>query len=76
MKAYQDHKRAKHINMWYYFMKEKAENRDFIPVYIPNENNMANLLTKLLLKDTIKNFVIDLDLCSLEDIREYIDIIN
>ena len=57
-------------------MKEKAENRDFIPVYIPNENNMANLLTKLLLKDTIKNFVIDLDLCSLEDIREYIDIIN
>jgi len=57
-------------------MKEKAENRDFIPVYISSENNMVNLLTKLLLRDTIKNFVIDLDLCSLEDMREYIDIIN
>ena len=58
------------------YEREKAENRDFIPVYISSENNMVNLLTKLLLRDTIKNFVIDLDLCSLEDMREYIDIIN
>jgi len=58
------------------YEREKAENRDFIPVYILSENNMANLLTKLLLKDTIKDFVMDLDLCSLEDMREYIDIIN
>ena len=57
-------------------MKCKAKNRDFIPVYIPSENNMANLLTKLLLRDSMKNFGIDLDLCSLEDMRKHIGIID
>jgi len=70
-KIYQNHKRAKYIDVCYHFVKEKVEKEEFTPVYISSENNIANLLTKSLPKETTRNFVIDLGLCGSEDIGEY-----
>jgi len=38
----------------------------FLPVYIPSKDNVANLFTKPLLRDTTKNFTVDLGLYKLE----------
>jgi len=70
-KTYQNHKRAKHIDICHHFVKEKVKKRKFILVYIPSEDNVADLLTKPLPKETMRNFVIDLGLCSPEDMGEY-----
>jgi len=43
----------------------------FILVYIPSKDNVTNLLTKPLLKETTRNFVIDLGLCRLENMGKY-----
>jgi len=45
-KTYRGHKRAKHIDVRHHFMKEKIEKGEFTPVYIPSEDNVADLLTK------------------------------
>jgi len=69
-KTYQNHKRAKHIDVCHHFIK-KVEKGEFTPVYIPSKDNVADLLTKPLPKETTRNFVIDLGLCSLEYMGEY-----
>ena len=43
--------------MWHHFVKEK-----FLPVYISGKVNIADLLTKPLPRDTMRNFTIDLGL--------------
>ena len=48
--------------MYYHFIKEKVEKDDFILVYILNEDNISNLLTKLLSRDATRKFAIDLGL--------------
>jgi len=70
-KIYQNHKRTKHIDVHYHFVKEKVEKGKFTPVYIPSKDNVADLLTKPLPKETTRNFVIDLGFCGPEDMREY-----
>lgn len=62
MKTYWGYKRAKYINVYYHFIKEKVEKDDFILVYILNEDNISNLLTKLLSRDATRKFAIDLGL--------------
>ena len=61
-KTYWGHKRAKLIDIWHHFVKEKAEMGEFKPVYIPSEDNVADLLTKALPCDTTQNFALDLGL--------------
>jgi len=70
-KTYWNHKKAKHIDVYYHFVKKKVEKGEFIPVYIPSKDNVTDLLTKPLLKETTRNFVIDLGLCSPKDMEEY-----
>ena len=67
-KTYQRHKRAKHIDVCHHFIKEKVKKREFTPVYIPSKDNIADLLTKLLPKETTRDFVMDLGLCGPGDI--------
>lgn len=61
-KIYQGYKRAKHINIWHHFVKEKIEMEKFKLVYIPSKDNVADLLTKVLLRDAIYNITLDLRL--------------
>lgn len=39
----------KYIDVYYYFVKEKVKTEKFKPVYIPSNNNIADLFTKTLL---------------------------
>jgi len=44
--------------------------KEFLPVYIPSKDNVANLFTKLLPRDTTRNFTVDLGLYKLEEVWE------
>jgi len=61
-KTYWGHKRTKHIDVQHHFVKGKVKTREFLPVYIPSEDNIANLLTKPLPRDMTRNFTMDLGL--------------
>ena len=61
-KTYRGHKRTKHIDIRHHFVKEKAEMGEFKPIYIPSEDNVADLLTKALPRDATRNFALDLGL--------------
>jgi len=62
IKTYKEYRRAKHIDIQYHFVKEKVEAGEFKPVYIPSEDNIADLLTKALLRNVTCNFTSDLGL--------------
>ncbi|KAJ3564398.1 hypothetical protein NP233_g8320 [Leucocoprinus birnbaumii] len=64
-KTYWGHKRTKHIDVRHHFVKEKVEMGEFAPVYIPSEDNVADLLTKPLPRDATRNFTSDLGLWDL-----------
>jgi len=57
-----DNDKAKYIDVQYYFIKEKVEIEKFISIYITSEDNVVNLLIKLLLWNTIRNFTMNLEL--------------
>ena len=42
------HKRTKHIDIKYHFVREKVDNKEVILKYIPTEHQLADLLTKAL----------------------------
>ena len=44
--------------------------------YNINKDNMTKFLTKLLLRDTIRNLIMDLGFCSPKDIGKHMDIMN
>ena len=50
--------------MCHHFIKEKVEKSNFVLVYISSKDNISNLLTKPLLKDTTRKFTMDLGLYS------------
>ena len=64
-KIYQGYKRVKNIDIQYYFVKKKAKTEEFILVYILSEDNIVDLLTKILFRDVIHNFTLDLELWNL-----------
>ena len=43
---------------------------EFLPIYIPSKDNVANLFTKPLPRDTIRNFTVDLGLYELKGVWE------
>ncbi|KAJ3563743.1 hypothetical protein NP233_g8744 [Leucocoprinus birnbaumii] len=45
-RTYRGHKRMKHIDVHHHFVKEKVEMGEFNLVYVPSEDNVADLLTK------------------------------
>ena len=66
-KTYWKHKRTKHIDVCYYFVEEKVETEKFKPVYIPSEDNIADLLIKALLHDATQSFALNLNLWEEKD---------
>ena len=56
--------------MQHYFVKEKIETGEFLPVYIPNKINKADLLMKLFPRDIMRNFIMDLRLYELKEMGE------
>jgi len=65
-KTYWEYKRAKYINIWYYFVKTSK----FVLVYILNKDNITDFLTKLLLRDIIRKFAINFKLYIYREVKK------
>lgn len=50
------HKRTKHIDIKYHFVREKVECNEIILEYVPTDKNVADVLTKGLCKQKQQNF--------------------
>jgi len=48
----------------------QVETKEFKPVYISSNNNIADLFTKTLLCDTTRNFTLDLELWNGNKVKE------
>ena len=46
------------------------ETGEFLPIYIPNKVNVADLLMKLFPRDITRNFIMDLKLYKLKEMKE------
>lgn len=45
------HKRTKHVDIKYHYIREKVENREIDVIFIPAERQLADMFTKALLKN-------------------------
>ena len=52
----QMHKRSKHIDVHYHFVREKVDEDKVTISYIPSKENIADIFTKLLLKAQFISF--------------------
>ena len=52
----QMHKRSKHIDVHYHFVREKVDEDKVTISYIPSEENIADIFTKSLDKTQLMNF--------------------
>lgn len=59
------HKRIKHIDVRYHYIREKVENKDLAIEYIPSENQRADILTKALPKERFGKLCISMNLSSM-----------
>lgn len=50
---YKNHRRTKHIDIRYHFVKERTANGDIVFEYIPSSDNLADILTKPLARDAV-----------------------
>ena len=57
-----NHRRTKHINVKFHFVKEHTKKREIIFTYIPSLDNLADLFTKPLPCETIKRLASEMDL--------------
>jgi len=57
-----NHRHTKHIDVHHHFVKERAEANKVIFKHIPSALNMADFLTKPLLRDAIRKTIAALDL--------------
>lgn len=63
---YKNHRRTKHIDIRYHFVKERVANGDITFEYIPSAENLANILTKPLARDTVIQLCTAMGLRSVE----------
>lgn len=57
------HKRTKHIDIKYHFVREKLKNKDIEVHYIPSKQQIADILTKALPRDAIRNLCGEMGMC-------------
>lgn len=68
------HKRTKHIDIQYHFIREKFENDDIDISYISTDNQIADIMTKPLPRDKFERLRSSLPMVSLKDIHELPDL--
>ncbi|XP_071573806.1 uncharacterized protein [Temnothorax nylanderi] len=59
----QFHKRTKHIDVRYYYIREKVENDEIVVEYVRTECQRADVFTKALAKDLFKRMCTSIGLC-------------
>jgi hypothetical protein len=50
-----EHKRTKHIDIRYHFTRERVESGDVVLEYVTTEDQLADLMTKPLMKHRVTN---------------------
>ena len=63
------HKRTKHIDIQYHFIREKFEQLEIDISYIPTTQQLADIMTKALPRDKFEMFQTNLPMASLQDIK-------
>lgn len=48
------HSRTKHISIWYHFLREKFVENEVKLEYVPKKDQVVDILTKALPKDTFE----------------------
>lgn len=67
------HKRTKHIDIQYHFIREKFENGKINFSYISTDHQLADIMTKALPTDKFERFLNSLHMASLTDIQDLSD---
>lgn len=62
------HKRTKHIDIQYHFMREKYEHREIDISYVSTDQQLADIMTKALSRDIFERLRSHLPMASLKDI--------
>jgi hypothetical protein len=68
------HKRTKHIDIQYHFIREKFENGDIGISYISTDQQIADIMTKPLPRDKFERLRAQLPMASLQDLHELPDL--
>ncbi|KMQ88473.1 gag-pol polyprotein [Lasius niger] len=63
------HKRTKHVDIRYHYIREKVESRDIQVTYIPTENQLADIFTKALPRDRFRKLCTGLGICDKAEIH-------
>ena len=74
VKNHEYHKRTKHIDIQYHFIKEKFEQGEIDISYIPTTQQLADIMTKALSRDKFEMFRTSLPMASLQDIQSLSEI--
>ena len=67
------HKRTKHIDIQYHFIREKYESREIDISYISTDHQLTDIMTKALPRDRFERFRTLLPMTTLTDIQEQHD---
>lgn len=62
------HKRTKHIDIRYHYIREKYENKDIVVKYIPTELQRADILTKTLPRDRFRKLCEIINVASIQQV--------
>lgn len=60
------HKRTKHIDIQYHFIRQKYADEKIVPIYVPSEDQLANVLTKLLSRQRFQKLRFSVELRNIQ----------
>ena len=63
------HKRTKHIDIHFHFVREKVNEKEIIVEYVPSENQRADIFTKALPRDRFKSICNKLNIITIHEKR-------
>ena len=52
------HQRSKHIDIRYHYIRLEVENKNVILIYVPSEENVADIFTKPMTKKSLIKFCV------------------
>ena len=68
------HKRTKHIDIQYHFIREKFEHGEIDISYVSTNHQLADIMTRALPRDKFESFRAHLPMASLKDIQALPDL--
>lgn len=63
------HKRTKHVDIRFHFVREKIQNKDIAIKYVPSEKQLADICTKALPRDRFHTLRFYLNICDMKHVH-------